>query len=62
VRVDGRAVFRVGAGGAAADAAVRAWQIERRLTTLLQIPQAIAPAVVQTENETRVITVAAVPV
>lgn len=61
VRVDGRSLFRVGAAGETS-AATRAAQIERRLTTLLQNPQAIAPAVVQVQNETRVITVAAVPV
>lgn len=54
-------MFRVGAAGETT-ASTRAAQIERRLTTLLQNPQAIAPAVVQAQNETRVITVAAVPV
>lgn len=61
VRVDGRALFRVGAAGET-NASTRAAQIERRLTTLLQNPQAIAPVVVQAQNDTRLITVAAVPV
>lgn len=61
VRVDGRALFRVGGAGDMS-ANNRAAQIERRLTTLLQNPQAIAPAVVQVQNEARVIMIAAVPV
>jgi len=64
VRVDGRAVFRVGAAGEQT-AAERARAIERRLGTLLENPEAIAPA--RVENSTtnpadRIITVASVPV
>ncbi len=46
VRVDGRAVFRVGAAGEQT-AAARARAIERRLGTLLENPEAIAPARVE---------------
>lgn len=64
VRVDGRTVFRIGAIGEQT-AAERARAIERRLRTLLENPEAIAPA--RIENSTtnpadRIITVASVPV
>ena len=64
VRVDGRAVFRVGAAGEQ-DAGVRARAIERRIQTLLQNPDAITPARVEastTNPADRIVTVASVPV
>ena len=64
VRVDGRAVFRVGAAGEQ-DAATRARAIERRIGTLLQNPEAITPARVEastTNPPDRIVTVASVPV
>ena len=64
VRVDGRAVFRVGAAGEQ-DAGVRARAIERRIQTLLQNPDVIAPARVErstTNRADRIVTVASVPV
>ncbi len=61
VRFDGRALFRVEPAGETS-AMERAAQIERRLTTLLKNPQAITPAVIQTQNDARLITVAEVPV
>lgn len=64
VRVDGRALFRVGPT-ADANAATRAQQIENRINTLLQNPQAIAPAQIQrstTNPDERIITVAGVRV
>lgn len=63
VRLDGRALFRVGPS-ADADAATRARRVEQRLETLLDNPQAITPARVEGgpgEGE-RVVTVAGVPV
>lgn len=63
VRVNGRAVFRVGAQGDLA-AAARARQIERRFATLLQNPHAIAPARVEPsgpEGRERLISVAGIP-
>lgn len=64
VRVDGRAVFRV---GAAADlsASERARRVESRIHSLLQNPQAVAPARVEpsaTNGADRVVTVSGVPV
>jgi small conductance mechanosensitive channel len=64
VRLDGRALFRVGPS-ADADAATRARRIEGRLATLLENPLAIAPAQVEPagpEGQERFITVAGVPV
>lgn len=64
VRLDGRAVFRVGATDTA-DPSVRARQIERRLATLLQSPTAIAPPQIEpsgTDPASRVISVAGVPI
>ena len=61
VRIDGRAVFRVN-GNENTEAAARARQIERRLTNLLQNPQAIVPAQISAENENRIIAVAGVPI
>jgi small-conductance mechanosensitive channel len=64
VRVDGRALFRV---GAAADltAPERARRVEGRIQTLLQNPQAAARALVEasaTSGAERVVTVSGVPV
>lgn len=64
VRVDGRPVFRVGAT-ADTDASRRTEQIERRLETLLQNPEAIAPVLIESsgpDGENRVLSVAGVPV
>jgi len=64
VRLDGRALFRVGPT-ATADAATRAGHIERRLDILLQNPGAPAPARVEPTGSAggeRVVTVAGVPV
>ena len=62
VRLDGRAVLRVAEAGGV-DAQGRAERIERRLGTLLETPQAIAPArVEQVDDTTRVVSVAGVPV
>ena len=63
VRLDGRALFRVGPT-TDADAATRARRVERRLATLLENPQAIVPARVEpgaSEGE-QIVTVAGVPV
>ena len=62
VRLDGRAVLRVGPGHGV-DARVRAERIERRLGTLLENPGAIVPARVEPSGDTaRVVSVAGVPV
>lgn len=64
VRLDGRAMFRVGAVGEL-DATTRARQIERRMNRLLENPEAIAsPRIEPTNanNTDRVITIAGVPV
>ena len=62
VRVDGRAVFRVGEAGGSS-AAERARQIERRLNTLLETPAALVPARSERSGDTaRVVSVAGVPV
>jgi len=64
VRVDGRAVLRVGAADSTS-AAQRALRVERRLTTLLESPGALAPARVQSDGPAgtdRIITVSGVPV
>lgn len=64
VRVDGRALFRVGPT-ADADAITRARRIENRIATLLENPQAIAAAQIQlstTNPDERIITVAGVTV
>jgi small-conductance mechanosensitive channel len=64
VRVDGRAVFRVGAT-ADQDATARAARIERRIAALRENPQAIAPVVVEPgglANASRVLSVSGVPV
>ena len=64
VRVDGRAVFRVGAAGEqTADERARA--VERRLGTLLENPEAITPARIErsmTNSSDRIVSVAGVPV
>lgn len=64
VRLDGRPIFRVGITDTIS-AADRALRIERRLTTLLEVPHAGAPAQVQPagpQGTERMITVAGVPV
>ena len=63
VRLDGRAVFRVGYTEEL-DATARSRQIERRLNRLLENPTAIAPAQIETTQDSnqQVITVAGVPV
>ena len=64
VRLNGRAVFRVGAVGKL-DATARAKQIERRMNRLLENPEAIAPPRIQPidpNNLDRVIAIAGVPV
>jgi len=64
VRVDGRPVFRVGAT-VHADASTRAEQIERRVATLLENPEAIAPVLIEPSGlngGNRVLSVAGVPV
>lgn len=64
VRLDGRALFRVGPS-VDADAATRARRIEGRLDTLLDNPQAITRARVEASGpagQERVVTVAGVPV
>lgn len=63
VRLDGRAVFRVGAVEEL-DATARARQIERRMNRLLENPEAIAPPRIEAtsaNNTDRVITIAGVP-
>ena len=64
VRVDGRAVFRVGAAGEqTADERARA--VERRLGTLLENPEAITPARIErstTNPSDRIVSIAGVPV
>ena len=49
VRLDGRAVFRVGAVGGL-EATARARQIERRMNRLLENPDAIAPPRIEPTN------------
>ena len=64
VRVDGRALLRVGPADTST-AAQRALRIERRLATLLETPRALPPARVEPagpDGGERVITVAGVPV
>lgn len=64
VRLDGQAMFRVGAIGEL-DAPTRARQIERRMNRLLENPDAIAPPRIETTNANntdRVITIAGVPI
>ncbi|MEX0267833.1 mechanosensitive ion channel family protein [Leptolyngbyaceae cyanobacterium UHCC 1019] len=64
VRLDGRAVFRVGAVKNL-DANTRARQIERRINRLLENPEAIAPPRIESTNDNqaeRVITIAGIPV
>jgi small conductance mechanosensitive channel len=64
VRLDGRAVLRVGAVGEL-DATARARQIERRMNRLLENPDAIAPPRIESTNANntdRMITIAGVPV
>lgn len=64
VRVDGRPVFRVGATEDA-DASTRTAQIERRLETLLENPEAITPVMIEPsgpDGENRVLSVAGVPI
>ena len=64
VRLDGRALFRVGPVPDR-DAAMRATEIERRLTSLLQNPRAIAPSTVNpagADGSEREIAVAGVPI
>lgn len=59
VRLDGRAVFRVGSSDTSS-AAERANRIERRLATLLESPRALPPARIErsgTTGQDRVITV-----
>jgi small conductance mechanosensitive channel len=64
VRIDGQAMFRVGAIGEL-EATARARQIERRMNRLLENPDAIAPPRIETTNANntdRVITIAGVPI
>ena len=64
VRVDGRPVLRVGPADTST-ASQRALRIERRLSTLLETPSALAPARVEPAGPgaaDRVVTVAGVPV
>jgi small-conductance mechanosensitive channel len=64
VRIDGRAVVRVGAAGEL-NADARARQIERRLGRLLETPQAIGPARIERgdpADTSRVIIVSGIPV
>lgn len=63
VRLDGRALFRVGSA-ADTDPATRARRVERRLATLLENPQAIVPARVEpgASEDEQIVTVAGVPV
>jgi small-conductance mechanosensitive channel len=64
VRVDGRAVFRVGSADGE-DAAARAARIERRIQALRDKPEAIGPVVVErsgTDGMLRMLTVSGVPV
>lgn len=63
VRIDGRALFRVGSTGETG-AEERARQVERRIATLLASPDAIGPARVETTGteDERVVTVSGVPV
>lgn len=61
VRVDGRALFRVGPMEDV-DATTRARQIEQRIDTLLENPQAISPPTVEISGTQRLVTVAGVPV
>lgn len=62
VRLDGRAVFRVGAVKEL-DATARAQQIERRMNRLLENPEAIAAPQIKPTNasQNRVITIAGIP-
>ncbi len=53
VRIDGRAVFRVGPTDDA-DAATRARQIERRFDVLLEVSEAIGPARVEPAAAVRI--------
>lgn len=64
VRVDGRALFRVGGGSEGESASDRARRAERRLMTLLEKPGAIASARVESAKSGggRIVTVAGVPV
>ncbi|NUN66763.1 mechanosensitive ion channel family protein (plasmid) [Pseudanabaena biceps] len=64
VRLDGRAIFRVGSVGEI-DATIRARQIERRINRLLENPDAIATPRIEPTNANvsdLVITIAGVPV
>ena len=62
VRLDGRAVLRVGGSGEM-DAQGRADRVERRLGTLLETPRAIVPARVEPSGDTaRIVSVSGVPV
>jgi hypothetical protein len=61
VRLDGRALFRVGAD-ADGDAGARALRIEGRLGTLLRNLDGLAPAVTQPAGDGRVVAVAGLPV
>ncbi len=61
VRVDGRTIFRVGAN-AELDAEARADRITQRLSALLENPDSIAPAVIETIGDERVVTVSGVPI
>jgi small conductance mechanosensitive channel len=65
VRVDGRAVLRVGPIDDEMDAAARAARIEQRINSLLENPQAIGPAQIEPspdKPEHRVIVVSGVPI
>lgn len=64
VRVDGRAVLRVGPIEDEIDAAARAARIEQRINSLLENPQAIGPAQIEPSPdnaEHRIIVVSGVP-
>jgi small conductance mechanosensitive channel len=65
VRIDGRAVLRVGPIDDEIDAAARAARIEQRINSLLENPQAIGPAQIEVSSdnaEHRVIVVSGVPI
>jgi small conductance mechanosensitive channel len=61
VRLDGRTVLRVGPTDEV-DAATRARRIEQRLNTLLENPNAIAPSLIESLGNERIVTVSGVPI
>ncbi len=61
VRLDGRTILRVGPTDEV-DAATRARRIEQRLNTLLENPNAIAPSLIESLGNERIVTVSGVPI